>query len=47
MEDEVSGHPRSHRSVENVEKHQNSVHSDKCLNIIAMPVQLNLDKETV
>jgi hypothetical protein len=23
------------------------VHSDKCLNIIAMPVQLNLDKETV
>jgi len=45
VEDERSGHPRFHRTDENVEKVQNVVHSDKCLSIRAMTVQLNLDKE--
>jgi hypothetical protein len=41
---ERSGHPRSHRTVENVEKVLNLVHSDRCVSIRAMAVQLNLDK---
>jgi hypothetical protein len=47
MENERSGHPRSHRTYENVEKVQNLVHLDRCLSIRGMAVQLNLDKETV
>jgi hypothetical protein len=47
VEDERSGHPRFHRTDENVEKVQNVVHSDKGLSIRAMTVQLNLDKETI
>jgi arginyl-tRNA--protein-N-Asp/Glu arginylyltransferase len=37
----------SQRSDENVEKVWNLVHSDKCLSVRALTVQLNLDKETV
>jgi len=43
---ERSGHPRSHRTNENVEKVQNLLHSDRRLSIRAMNMQLNLDKET-
>jgi ribosomal protein S13 len=32
---------------ENIEKVRNLVHSDRCLNIRAMSVQINSDKETV
>jgi hypothetical protein len=47
VEDDVrSGHPRSCRTEENVEKVQNLVHSDRHLSIRAMAVQQNLDKET-
>jgi predicted transcriptional regulator len=46
-DDERGGHPRSHRTNENVEKVWNLMHSDKCLNIRAVAMQLNLDKETV
>jgi hypothetical protein len=44
MEDERNGHPKSHRTSENYEKVQNLVHSDRHLNIRAMAVQLNLDR---
>jgi hypothetical protein len=44
--DERSGHPRSHRTDENVEKVRNVVHSHRRLSIRAVAVQLNLDKET-
>jgi hypothetical protein len=44
---ERSGHPRTHRTDEAVEKVQNLVHSDRHLNIWPMAMQLNLDKETV
>jgi hypothetical protein len=47
MEDKRIGHTRSHRTEKNVEKVQNLVHSDKCLHIRAMVVQLKLEKETV
>jgi hypothetical protein len=30
---ERSGHPRSHRTDENVKKVQNMVHSDRCLSL--------------
>jgi hypothetical protein len=46
-DDERCGCPISQRTNENVEKVQNLVHSDRCLSIRAMDVQLNLDKETV
>jgi hypothetical protein len=42
-----SGHPESHRTDENGEEVRNVVHSDRRLNIRAMAVQLNFDKETV
>jgi hypothetical protein len=34
-------------SMKNVKKVRNLVHSDRCLRIRAVAVQLNLDKETV
>jgi hypothetical protein len=46
-DDETSGHPRSHRTEENVKKVQKLVHSDGYLSIRAINVQLNLDSETV
>jgi hypothetical protein len=41
---ERSGRPRSHRTDENVEKVRNLVHSDRCLSIRAMTVNINLEK---
>jgi len=46
-DDERSGHPRSHRTDENVERMQNPVHSDGRSSVTAMAVQRNLPKETV
>jgi hypothetical protein len=46
-DDERSGRSRSHRTDEDAEKVLNLVQSDRLLNIKAMAVQLNLDKETV
>jgi hypothetical protein len=46
-DDEKSGRPRSHRIDENGEKVRNLVHSHRRLNIRAMAVELNSDKETV
>jgi hypothetical protein len=40
-DDERSGCPRSHRTNEKCEKVQNLVHSNRCLSITAMAVQLN------
>jgi hypothetical protein len=45
-DDERSGHPRTHRSDENVKKVWNLMLSDRHLTIKAMTVQLNLDKKT-
>jgi hypothetical protein len=42
-----AGQPRSHRTDENAEDVWNLVHSDRCLSIRGMAMQLNLDKETV
>jgi hypothetical protein len=41
--DERSGHPKFHRTNENVEK----FHSGRCISIRGVAVQLYLDKETV
>jgi hypothetical protein len=46
-DDKRSGHPRSQRTSENVEKLWNVVHADRHLGINAMAVQLNSDKDTV
>jgi hypothetical protein len=43
-DDERSGRPRFHRTDEKVEKGRDLVHSDRCLSIRNMTVQLNLDK---
>jgi hypothetical protein len=45
-DDERSSRPRSHRTDENVEKVRNLVLSGVRLNIRAMAVQLNLDKNS-
>jgi hypothetical protein len=42
-DDERSGHPRSHRTNENVKKAWNLMHSDRYLSNRA--VQLNLEKQ--
>jgi hypothetical protein len=47
LEDKRCGHPRSHRSHGNAEKVQNMVRSYRRLSIIAMVVQLHLDRKTV
>jgi hypothetical protein len=47
VEDDESGHPRSHRPAEYVGKVRNLVHSYRRLSISAVIVQLNLDKETI
>jgi hypothetical protein len=39
-DDERSGHPRSHRTNENVVKVQNMVHSDRCLGIRAYCMEI-------
>jgi hypothetical protein len=46
-DDEGSGHPRSTRMDENVDKVWNILYSDRRLSIRTMVVQLHLDKETV
>jgi hypothetical protein len=45
-DEETSGHPRCHKTDENVKKLRNLVHLDRCFSTRAMAVQLNLGKET-
>jgi ribosomal protein S5 len=44
-DNERSGSPKSQRTIENVEKVQNLVHSGRRFSIRAMAVQLNLEKK--
>jgi hypothetical protein len=46
-DDERTGHPKTHRTYENVEIMRKLVYSDRRLSVRMMAEELNLDRETV
>jgi predicted transcriptional regulator len=46
-DDERTGHPKTHRTDEDVEKVQKLVRSDRLLSLRMIAEKLNLDRETV